>query len=228
MLAERYTGMVDDVDAVLGLDPSTVSHGRYYLVAKRIFDVAVASIALVLLSPLFLIIAVLIRLTSPGEIIFAQQRCGQDGRLFLCYKFRSMVPNAHWVLENDDTLKASFTREWKLVDDPRVTPIGRFIRKTSLDELPQLWNVLKGDMSIVGPRPVQPAELREQYGQHGPLVMQAKPGMTGLWQVSGRSLLSYEQRVALDVQYVYRRSMWFDLLIVLRTIPALVIARGAH
>jgi len=228
MLAERYTGTVDDLGAVLGLQEASVSHGRYYFAAKRIFDIAIASVALVALSPVFLIVAMLIRLTSPGNVIFAQQRCGQDGRLFLCYKFRSMVSNANWVLENDDSLKANFTREWKLVNDPRVTPIGKIIRKTSIDELPQLWNVLKGDMSIVGPRPVQPTELRERYGHHAQMVSRAKPGMTGLWQVSGRSSLSYEQRVALDVQYIYRRSMWFDLLIVLRTIPALIIARGAH
>lgn len=208
------------------LRPVTLRPGN--VVSHRLRDIVVAAVGLVLLAPLFLAIAILIRATTRGPILFRQQRCGTGGELFACYKFRTMVPDAHWVLENDAALRESFARQWKLVDDPRVTPVGRFLRKSSLDELPQLWNVLKGDMSLVGPRPVQPNELRDQYGRHAAIVTLVRPGMTGLWQVSGRSTLPYEARVALDVQYVRHRSFWFDLLILIRTIPAILVSRGAQ
>jgi undecaprenyl-phosphate galactose phosphotransferase len=195
---------------------------------KRSFDILVALVALIILAPVFAGIALAIKFRSPGSIFFSQARCGQGGRQFTCHKFRTMIPNAHWVLEQDNHLRASYLQHWKLVQDPRVTPIGRVLRKTSLDELPQLWNVLKGDMSIVGPRPVQPTELQQFYAHQCDVVTSVRPGMTGLWQVSGRSSLTYEQRVALDVLYVHRRGFWFDMLIILKTIPAVIWAKGAH
>lgn len=201
---------------------------RWYLVFKRMFDITTAVIAVITLSPLFFIIAILIKLTSPGPVFFTQQRCGQDGRMFQCHKFRTMVPDAIGLLERDPELKMVYTEQWKLSRDPRITTVGRVLRKTSLDELPQLWNVIKGDMSIVGPRPVQPDEMRMHYGRNAAEVTVARPGMTGLWQISGRSTLPYEQRVAIDLDYVRRRSMVFDLLIILRTVPALLTARGAE
>lgn len=197
-------------------------------IAKRAFDIAFASVALLLLAPVFGIIALAIRVGSPGPVFFVQDRVGLSGQTFRCFKFRTMVPDAHWLLERDETLRDAFFQSWKLVRDPRVTSVGRILRKTSLDELPQLLNVLKGDMSIVGPRPVQPEELIARYGHRSPLVTSVRPGMTGLWQVSGRSSTTYDRRVALDVTYVRKRSLLFDVLIILKTIPALLFARGAH
>jgi lipopolysaccharide/colanic/teichoic acid biosynthesis glycosyltransferase len=215
--------------AFLPADAVAPSPARLFArLGERLFDVLVASAAMILLAPLFAAVAILIKLKSPGSVFFSQVRCGQNGRPFQCYKFRTMVPNAHWVLEQDDELRASYANSWKLVRDPRVTPIGRILRKTSIDELPQLWNVLKGDMSIVGPRPVQPEELVKLYANHSHLVTSVRPGMTGLWQVSGRSSLTYAQRIALDVHYVQRRSFLFDVKILLLTIPAVILAKGAH
>lgn len=195
---------------------------------RRLFDILLAAAALIALAPVFATVAILIKVKSPGSIFFTQTRCGKNGRPFTCYKFRTMVPNAHWVLEQDEDLRASYAHSWKLVRDPRVTPLGRILRKTSIDELPQLWNVLKGDMSIIGPRPVQPEELVNLYAHQSHLVTSVRPGMTGLWQVSGRSSLTYEQRIALDVLYVQRRSFAFDMKILILTIPAVLFAKGAH
>jgi len=191
-----------------------------YEVAKRSLDILLASILIVGLLPVLAIITILVRLSSPGPILFKHARIGKDGRAFMCLKFRSMVPNAELILSNNEHLRAQFQQQWKLVNDPRITPIGAILRKSSLDELPQLWNVLRGDMSLVGPRPVLPTELSERYGEHAATVISVRPGMTGLWQVSGRSSLTYEQRVQLDIEYVRRRNIWFDILIVLQTIPA--------
>lgn len=209
-------------------EPADQSHRRqYYAVAKRLIDILFSVLLLSAALPIFAVVALLVRLSSPGPIIFRQRRCGRNGQLFTCYKFRTMVTDAELVLTMDDALRASFAKQWKLVEDPRVTSVGRFLRKTSLDELPQLWNVLKGDMSIVGPRPVQERELHDCYAGQASVVTSVRPGLTGLWQVSGRSSLSYEQRVALDVRYVLRSSLRLDILIVLRTIPALLGSKDA-
>lgn len=196
--------------------------------AKRALDVVASSLALVALSPVFLAIAILIKWKTPGDVIFKHERAGLNGKPFTCYKFRTMVPNAHWILEKDETLRDSFHQTWKLVEDPRVTSVGRILRKTSLDELPQLWNVLKGDMSLVGPRPVPEEELLQQYADYARTVTMVRPGMTGLWQISGRSNLAYEERVKLDVHYVRQLTLWFDILIILRTIPALLGSKDAY
>lgn len=195
--------------------------------AKRVFDIVFSAMVLLLTLPLLLVTAALIRLTSPGPILYRQVRCGRHGRQFVCYKFRTMVDGADRILRRNEHLATAFTQAWKLPTDPRVTPIGKWLRRTSIDELPQLFNVLRGDMSIVGPRPVQPAELQQQFNTWAHIVMTVKPGLTGLWQVSGRSRLTYEQRIALDLEYVARRSFWYDLYLILKTIPALLSARGA-
>jgi lipopolysaccharide/colanic/teichoic acid biosynthesis glycosyltransferase len=197
-----------------------------YLTAKRTFDLVVASVALIALLPLILAVAVLIRLTSPGPAIFRQTRCGKDGRLFTCYKFRTMVQDAERILDEDGELRAEFVNAWKLERDPRVTRLGVFLRKSSIDELPQLLNVLRGEMSIVGPRPVQPDELA-RFGRWAPTVTRVKPGLTGLWQVSGRSEVCYEERVEIEVDYVRHCGFWYDLVLVLRTIPTVILTRGA-
>lgn len=200
-------------------------------IAKRALDILGAGIGLVLLSPFFLIVALMVR-ADGGPAFFAHQRVGRGGKLFGCLKFRSMVIDSQARLEallaNDPAARAEWEATRKLKNDPRITRIGRFLRSTSLDELPQLINVLLGEMSLVGPRPVQEAEIDRYYGASAAHYMAVRPGITGLWQVSGRSETSYESRVALDVAYVSRPSMIADLTILLRTPVAVLSRRGAH
>jgi exopolysaccharide production protein ExoY len=216
----------DQAGRLEGWLPANLRH-TLYVGAKRGFDLAVASILLLVLLPAWLLIATLIATTSPGPVLFKQRRTGQDGHVFTCLKFRTMVTDAEARLHADPALAAAFGENWKLERDPRVTGIGRVLRKTSLDELPQLINILRGEMSVVGPRPVQLLELEQEYGHWGPVVFSAKPGVTGLWQVSGRSTVTYAERIALDLEYVHRRTFWLDLKIVLLTIPAALLGRGA-
>lgn len=199
-----------------------------YALSKRAFDLAVAATALLLASPVMLLIALLVKLSSPGPVLFRQTRCGRHGSPFMCLKFRTMVQDAEDLLWQDPSLVRRFEEAWKLDDDHRVTWLGRWLRRTSLDELPQLINVLRGEMSIVGPRPVQPRELEEQFGEWGQVVTLVRPGLTSLWAVSGRSDLSYERRVQLEVEYVHRRGLLLDSVILLRTIPAVLSRRGAR
>jgi len=200
-------------------------------IAKRALDIIGAGVGLVLLAPFFLIVALLVR-ADGGPAFFAHQRVGRGGKLFGCLKFRSMVIDSQARLEallaNDPAARAEWEATRKLKNDPRITRIGRFLRSTSLDELPQLINVLRGEMSLVGPRPVQEAEIDRYYGASAAHYMAVRPGITGLWQVSGRSETSYESRVALDVSYVSRPSLLADLSILLRTPVAVISRRGAH
>jgi Undecaprenyl-phosphate galactose phosphotransferase WbaP len=203
----------------------------FFPIAKRALDIIAAGLGLVLLSPFFLIVALMVR-ADGGPALFAHQRVGRGGKLFGCLKFRSMVIDSQARLEallaSDPAARAEWEATRKLKNDPRITPIGRFLRSTSLDELPQLINVLRGEMSLVGPRPVQEAEIDRYYGASAAHYMAVRPGITGLWQVSGRSETSYESRVALDVAYVSRPSLLADLSILLRTPVAVVSRRGAH
>ena len=203
----------------------------FFPIAKRALDIIGAGLGLVLLSPFFLIVALMVR-ADGGPAFFAHQRVGRGGKLFGCLKFRSMVIDSQTRLEallaSDPAARAEWEATRKLKNDPRITPIGRFLRSTSLDELPQLINVLRGEMSLVGPRPVQEAEIDRYYGASAAHYMAVRPGITGLWQVSGRSETSYESRVALDVAYVSRPSLLADLSILLRTPVAVVSRRGAH
>ena len=188
---------------------------------KRGFDLAAAGLLLLFLAPLMAAIALKLRLVDKGPVLFAHARVGRDGASFRCLKFRSMVPNAKEVLErllaSDPAARAEWERDYKLKDDPRVTPFGRLLRRTSLDELPQLLNVVRGDMSLVGPRPVVPAEL-DRYGEAKIYYLQVRPGLTGLWQVSGRNDVDYERRVSLDAWYVRNWTLWYDVLILLKTL----------
>jgi Undecaprenyl-phosphate galactose phosphotransferase WbaP len=203
----------------------------FFPIAKRALDIIAAGLGLVLLSPFFLIVALMVR-ADGGPAFFAHQRVGRGGKLFGCLKFRSMVIDSQARLEallaSDPAARAEWEATRKLKNDPRITRIGRFLRSTSLDELPQLINVLLGEMSLVGPRPVQEAEIDRYYGASAAHYMAVRPGITGLWQVSGRSETSYESRVALDVSYVSRPSLLADLSILLRTPVAVVSRRGAH
>lgn len=197
-----------------------------YAWAKRCLDIVISAALLVLLSGVFAVIAVVIKLTSRGPAIYRQKRVGLGGKLFTFYKFRSMYDGADAELHAVRHLNQTGGPTFKSKCDPRVTPVGRFLRKTSLDELPQLYNVLKGDMSLVGPRPPLPDEVREYAdGHHRRLSV--KPGITCLWQVGGRSDLSFDDQVALDLEYIRKRGLLLDLWILLRTIPAVLSGRGA-
>jgi len=197
----------------------------------RTIDIVGASCAILFLMPLFVVVAALVLLTSRGRVFFGQKRIGRDGRLFTCFKFRSMVVDAeqrlHDLLATDPAAREEWLRDHKLKKDPRVTPIGTFLRKSSLDELPQFLNVLRGDMSLVGPRPIVIGEI-PRYGRYLRSYASVKPGLTGLWQISGRSNTSYRRRVALDVTYARSKSLRLDISILLATVPAVVGARGSY
>jgi Undecaprenyl-phosphate galactose phosphotransferase WbaP len=197
---------------------------------KRAFDLVVATFLLGVLSPLFAYLIFRIRETGP-ETIFGHVRIGRDGKPFQCLKFRTMVPNAAEVLADvlasDPQAREEWERNFKLKDDPRITRIGAFLRSTSLDELPQLWNVLRGEMSLVGPRPVIEEELA-RYGDQVRYYLEARPGITGLWQVSGRNDTGYEDRVALDSWYVRNWSLWYDVVILVRTVAVVLQRKGAY
>ena len=198
---------------------------------KRIFDIVATVCGGILILPILGIIAILIYLDSPGPIVFGHKRVGQGGKSFSCYKFRSMVPNAQEALEQylKDNLAAreEWERDFKLKDDPRVTRIGKFLRKTSLDELPQLWNVLVGDMSLVGPRPIVRDEI-VKYGDYINDFYLVPPGITGVWQVSGRSDTTYEERVLMDSWYVHNWSVWIDIVYLLKTVLTVAKSKGAY
>lgn len=214
-------------------DAVDMSYWRRRLVGgplKRLFDVACASAALLFLAPLLATIMIAVR-QDGGPALFRHRRIGQGGRVFECLKFRSMVLDGDRVLREHLLTNPADAEIWretqKLPDDPRVTPIGRFLRATSLDELPQLFNIVRGDMSIVGPRPVVADELKRYKLDHIHYLC-ARPGLTGLWQVSGRSDTTYAQRVALDKEYVTAWSFVRDMWIVLKTVPAVLERRGAY
>ncbi len=197
---------------------------------KRAFDIGTASVLLVLLSPLFGYFSWKIH-QSAGSVFYGHNRIGENGKPFKCYKFRSMVPNAERVLkellENNPEAKAQWERDFKLKDDPRITPIGQFLRKSSLDELPQLWNVLKGEMSLVGPRPIVRDEV-SRYDEDIDYYLEVKPGISGLWQVSGRNDTGYENRVRLDAWYVRNWSLWYDIVILFKTVKVVLARSGAY
>ena len=198
----------------------------HYAAAKRSLDVALALFGLILGAPIFLIAAALVKLSSRGPILFRQIRVGEGGRHFTCLKFRSMYVGADDMRAGLQHLNEVSGPVFKMRNDPRVTPVGRWLRKFSIDELPQLWNVLCGEMSMVGPRPPTPCEVSlYTHRQLGRLAV--RPGLTCLWQVSGRSTIPFERWVELDLLYIETMSFWTDLRIILRTIPAVVLSRGA-
>lgn len=210
--------------------PRTLESMTGLRTGKRTLDVIGASLLLILLAPLMGLIAILVRLSGP-QVIFAHQRVGHCGKLFPCYKFRTMVPNAQEVLQRllaeRPDLRAEWERDFKLKEDPRITRIGGFLRKYSLDELPQFWNVLRGDMSLVGPRPIIAEEVN-RYGQHVSVYLASRPGVTGFWQVSGRSDIEYDERVRMDQEYHHRQSLLTDVGILLKTVAVVIHRRGAY
>ncbi len=195
---------------------------------KRSFDVLLASILLVAFSPIFILVSILIKMDSEGPLFFKQERVGLNGKLFSMWKFRSMVDNAEAIRENlNDSNEMKNGVLFKIKHDPRVTKVGRFIRKSSIDELPQLVNVILGDMSLVGPRPHLEREVNE-YRRFDYARLRVMPGVTGLWQVEGRSDSPFETQVKLDLQYIETQSLLLDIILLFRTIPAVLMGRGAY
>ncbi len=209
---------------VFGVKETNIS--GWNLVVKRVTDASLSAMALLLLAPFFAIVSLAIRLSSPGPVFFKQIRLGKGGAPFVCYKFRSMYQDAEAQLEQLRALNEADGPIFKMRADPRLTRVGRLLRRTSIDELPQLWNVFRGDMSLVGPRPPIPSEV-ESYEEWHRRRLEVVPGLTGLWQVSGRSTLSFEEMVMLDIYYIENWSLGLDLQILLRTIPAVVATAGA-
>ena len=219
----------DDNKAVRLLTERRLAQIRRSDIAKRLFDIVFSLSVLFLCAPIYLILAGTITCTSSGSVFYVQERVGKNHQHFGCIKFRTMIPNADRVLDEmmaqSEDLRQEFSENFKLKQDPRITKIGKFLRITSLDEFPQFINVLKGEMSVVGPRPLVPEEI-EKYGTAIDRVLTIRPGITGLWQVSGRNDIPYAQRIRIDVSYVKRRNFWLDLRIVLMTVAVMVMPKN--
>ena len=213
---------------ISSIDPSrALFRGRAYFAAKRIMDVGLMLLASPVVAPLLLISALLIKLESPdGPALYTQLRTGKGGNLFRIYKFRTMVPNAEALKEKYAHLNELQWPDFKITDDPRVTKIGKFLRKTSLDELPQLLNILKGEMSLVGPRPTDFGT--DKYKVWHTERLDVQPGLTGIWQILARAESEFDERLRLDILYINKRCIWLDFLIIIHTIPAVLNGKGAH
>lgn len=210
------------------INEQQLNHQYGYRFVKRLFDMVASTIALVILSPLFLIIAICIKIDDPkGPVFYSQVRVGKDGKHFKMFKFRSMVTNADQLLEKLRSQNDVDGAMFKMKNDPRITKVGRIIRKYSLDELPQLANVVMGSMSIVGPRPPLVSEVAE-YTDYDKQRLMVKPGATGMWQVGGRNDVSFDEMVALDLMYIQERSIWLDLKIMFETVKIMIIPNGAY
>jgi len=203
------------------------AHSAADTVLKRGMDVVVAAVALLMASPVMLAAALAIKVHDGGPVLHRRRCVGIGGKEFDAFKFRSMRIDADQMLERDERLRTRFERNFKLERDPRVTGVGRLLRRTSIDELPQFWNVLKGEMSVVGPRMITRPELAK-YGEFTALLLTVKPGITGYWQTEGRQKTSFEERVRMDVHYIQNRSFWFDVRILLRTPLKVLKAEGAY
>lgn len=212
--------------------PLSIPYSTQHLPLKRSCDILISLALLIILAPVFLLLALIVKFSSTGSVIFADQRVGRAGSLFRCYKFRTMHSDAQerlqQLLVTDPTAKQDWATHRKLQRDPRVTSAGYWLRRTSLDELPQLWNVIVGDMSLVGPRPVSVDELDTHFGFKAAKIVQMRPGITGLWQTSGRSNMPYHERILLDEQYIDQHSLLLDFQLLLKTIPVVLSSRGAY
>lgn len=224
-IARRGFGPVLRRDRRISLSQTSLD-GEFF---KRLFDIVFSLSVLILFAPVYLLLALSIALSSPGPIFYVQERVGKNRKMFYCLKFRTMVENADDVLleiiEKSPHLRQEFEDNFKLKQDPRITWIGRFLRVTSLDEFPQFWNVLKGDMSVVGPRPLVEEEL-PRYGSYINKVLTIRPGITGLWQVSGRNDIPYPRRVQIDLYYANDKNLWMDMWIVFKTIGVVIFPKN--
>lgn len=198
---------------------------------KRCFDIVFSLMVLILISPLYLFLAIVVKCSSKGPIFYASKRVGMGGKTIYCWKFRSMFQNADQklssLLESNPEMKKEWQENFKLKNDPRITKVGHLLRKTSLDELPQFWNVLKGDLSTVGPRPLSATEVLVVIEKGRSKMFSVRPGLTGIWQTSGRSLVPFEHRIQIEEEYIEKQSFILDLLIILKTIPAMLFPKGA-
>jgi lipopolysaccharide/colanic/teichoic acid biosynthesis glycosyltransferase len=219
----------EDLSAVVEQEQEVASFSKegFYVFVKRTMDILISAVALIVLSPVFLIVTIIIRATSPGPAIFVQERIGKDGVPFRMYKFRSMVENAEELLKGE--LKEKYEKEFKLHDDPRLTKIGKWLRHTSLDELPQFLNIFVGDLSLIGPRPILENEL-QYYGSRADKLLSAKPGLTGYWQAYARNDSGYENdhRQQMELYYVDHKSFALDVKIFFKTFSTVVSRRGAN
>lgn len=205
----------------------TVKEKKVYNFFKRFLDMVIAIIGIVVLSPVMLIVAILVRVDSPGKVVFAHERIGKNSKKIKIYKFRSMYENSEEIFRNfTEDQKKEYYENFKLDNDPRITKVGKVIRKTSLDELPQLINVIRGDMSIVGPRPIVEAEI-SKYGVYFEKFTSVTPGVTGYWQANGRSETTYDERVKMDMYYIDNRSLLLDTKIIIQTIISVIKKEGA-
>ena len=200
---------------------------KVYEICKRTIDIIGAGLGLILLSPIIAVVACAVKFTSKGPVFFSQKRVGKNGELFEMYKFRSMVVNAEELKENLEEQNEMSGPMFKIKDDPRITKVGKFIRKTSIDELPQLWKILKGEMSLVGPRPSLPKEV-EQFDNWMFKRLSVRPGLTCYWQVSGRNNIDFEDWMKLDVKYVEERNFWIDIKLIFKTVFVLFGDKNAH
>lgn len=227
MHAATKAAAMNNSDAVW-LNQDKINAQVGYLFIKRIFDIVASFAALLILSPLFLVIAILIKLEDPqGPVFYSQFRVGRNGKKFRMYKFRSMCVDADKKLKDLLAKNEVEGAMFKMKDDPRITRVGKWIRKTSVDELPQLWNVLHGDMALVGPRPPLPRETAT-YSEYDKQRLYVQPGCTGLWQVSGRNDVGFHEMVALDIQYIKTRNLWVDIKIIFKTVGIMIHPNGAY
>ena len=226
-MEDRFEKELDEAVIDIDLENIQTNNSIFYIVSKRIIDIIGSLAGLIFLSPLFLIVAILIKLEDPkGKVFFSQERNGKYPGTFKMYKFRSMVHNAEELLEKLKDQNEQTGPVFKIKEDPRITRVGKFIRKTSIDELPQLFNVLRGDMSLVGPRPPIPREV-EQYTTYQMQRLGVKPGLTCLWQVGGRNSVDFDGWVELDIEYIKNRSLWLDIKLIIKTVFVLFGDRNA-
>nr|WP_288247680.1 sugar transferase [uncultured Romboutsia sp.] len=217
----KFEEEFDEVAIAIDYSEVLAKESILYSVTKRLIDIVGSLCGIILLSPLFLIVAILIKLEDPkGKVFFAQERNGKYPKTFKMYKFRSMVHNAEDLLKDLMDRNEQTGPVFKINDDPRITKVGKFIRKTSIDELPQLFNVLKGDMSLVGPRPAIPREV-EQYNSYQMQRLAVKPGLTCIWQVSGRNNIGFDEWVEMDIEYIKTRNLWLDIKLIFKTVGVL-------
>ena len=217
----KFEEEFDEEAIAIDFSDVLVKESILYSVTKRLIDIVGSLCGIILLSPLFLIVAILIKLEDPkGKVFFAQERNGRYPKTFKMYKFRSMVHNAEELLKDLMDRNEQTGPVFKINDDPRITKVGKFIRKTSIDELPQLFNVLKGDMSLVGPRPPIPHEV-DQYNSYQMQRLAVKPGLTCIWQVSGRNNIGFDEWVEMDIEYIKTRNLWLDIKLIFKTVGVL-------
>ena len=209
------------------VDKNKIKKRKVYYFLKRLFDILISTLGLIVSSIIFLAVTIAIKKEDDGPVIYKQRRTGKDGREFEMYKFRSMCIDADAKLANLKEKNEVKGAMFKIKDDPRITKVGKFIRKTSIDELPQLYNVLRGDMSIVGPRPPLPSEVAE-YSEYDKQRLLVVPGCTGLWQATVRNTVGFDEMVQLDLKYIQKSSLWYDFYIILLTVKMLILPKGAY